>query len=83
MMGSYRGVRWVHCSLSDEVDESGFKQRWYWPINADGRITGIQFRTYDELRNWVHAGGFKCQPDPIPDAGPTPADMRGEVEHGP
>ena len=23
----------------------------------------------------------KRQPDPIPDAGPTPADMRGEVEH--
>jgi hypothetical protein len=22
------------------------------------------------------------QPDPIPDAGPTPADMRGEVTHG-
>ena len=21
------------------------------------------------------------QPDPIPDAGPTPADMRGEVDH--
>jgi hypothetical protein len=23
----------------------------------------------------------RCQPDPIPDAGPTPADMRGEVDH--
>ena len=23
----------------------------------------------------------RCQPDPIPDAGPTDADMRGEVEH--
>ena len=23
----------------------------------------------------------RCQPDPIPDAGPTDADLRGEVEH--
>jgi hypothetical protein len=29
----------------------------------------------------VDAAAYLDQPDPIPDAGPTPADMRGEVDH--
>ena len=29
----------------------------------------------------VDAAAYLEQPDPIPDAGPTPADMRGEVDH--
>ena len=31
----------------------------------------------------VDAAAYLDQPDPIPDGGPTPADLRGEVQHGP
>ena len=30
----------------------------------------------------VDAAAYLDQPDPIPDGGPTDADMRGEVDHG-
>jgi hypothetical protein len=49
-------------------------------VNAEA-VDRIAWQAVERFRhrNWELMMGAK--PDPIPDAGPTPADLRGEVTH--
>ena len=71
-------------SLAEFTKRTGLKD---WAIRAarrEGfRVLYVHNRAYICGGDWIDYCMQTATADPIPDAGPTDADMRGEVDHGP